>query len=243
MADSKSEKSKLHTGHRQRVRKKFIEEGNLDAFSDNEVLEFLLFYAYSRRDTNEIAHKLLDKYDSLYNIFNSKPVELMQDTGLTEPVAVLLSLIPHIFRRCLISKYKGDVYLDTYQKTCSYMQKLAVGKSVESFFVISLDAQKRVIDVDEYSDSAVDFVNIGTNMRSIIGKILSNKAAFVVIGHNHPSGVCKPSSNDMIAAQKFIELLMKINVTVLDNVIITDDETYSFLHNKKIDMIYKSINK
>lgn len=50
-----------HTGHRDRVRKKFLENG-FDGFEPHEVLEMCLFYAIPRKDTNALAHRLLDRY-------------------------------------------------------------------------------------------------------------------------------------------------------------------------------------
>ncbi|MDD2433417.1 MAG: hypothetical protein PHX01_07000, partial [Clostridia bacterium] len=57
----------LHQGHRQRMRTRYIKEG-LDAFADHQVLEMLLFYCIPRRDTNELAHKMIREFGSLANL-------------------------------------------------------------------------------------------------------------------------------------------------------------------------------
>ena len=56
-----SSNSSVHDGHRKSVKKKFIENG-LDVFSPHEALELYLFYAIPRKDTNPLAHKLLDRF-------------------------------------------------------------------------------------------------------------------------------------------------------------------------------------
>ena len=57
----------MHEGHRDRVRKRFREEG-LDHFSDVQALELLLFYVIPRGDTNPIAHELLSHFGSISQV-------------------------------------------------------------------------------------------------------------------------------------------------------------------------------
>jgi DNA repair protein RadC len=57
----------IHEGHRQRLKKRFIDEG-LTSFEDHQVLELLLFYALPRKDTNELAHTLLTVFGSVKNV-------------------------------------------------------------------------------------------------------------------------------------------------------------------------------
>ena len=65
----------LHDGHRARKKEQFRRQG-LDGFADHEVLELLLYYAIPRKDTNEIAHRLLQKFGSLQNVFSAPLEEL-----------------------------------------------------------------------------------------------------------------------------------------------------------------------
>ena len=71
----------VHDGHRKRRREQFVRHG-LDAFADHEVLELLLFYAIGRRDTNPIAHALLDHFGSLPAVFAAPLEELEQVEGM-----------------------------------------------------------------------------------------------------------------------------------------------------------------
>ena len=71
----------IHDGHREKMRRRFRETG-LEGFADHEALELLLYYAIPRRDTNPIAHALMDRYDSLSAVLNA-PVE---DATLTAAV-------------------------------------------------------------------------------------------------------------------------------------------------------------
>ena len=78
----------LHDGHRARKKEQFRRQG-LDGFADHEVLELLLYYAIPRKDTNEIAHRLLQKFGSLQNVFSAPLEELSKVDGVGESAALL----------------------------------------------------------------------------------------------------------------------------------------------------------
>ena len=75
----------LHKGHRERLRQSYIENGP-DGMHEHQLLELLLTYAIPRRDTNPIAHRLLDKsaFGSLWEVLNAGPKELMAVEGIGE---------------------------------------------------------------------------------------------------------------------------------------------------------------
>ena len=55
----------IHDGHREKMRRRFLETG-LEGFADHEALELLLYYAIPRRDTNPIAHALMERYPEAF---------------------------------------------------------------------------------------------------------------------------------------------------------------------------------
>ena len=86
-----SSDGKKHGGHRDRLRERFIRDG-LDGFEEHNILEMLLFYPIPQKDTNELAHALLDRFGSLESVFNATPEELMQIDGVGEHTARFLSM-------------------------------------------------------------------------------------------------------------------------------------------------------
>ena len=94
MADKKKAGG-VHAGHRARVRQKFLAAG-LDAFQDHEVLEFLLFYVVPRRDVNEMAHLLLDRFGSLPGVLDAPAEELCTIPGVGPSTAHFLNLVPEV---------------------------------------------------------------------------------------------------------------------------------------------------
>ena len=81
----------IHDGHRERVRRRFL-ENDLDGFADHEALELLLYYAIPQGDVNPLAHELIDRFGSLSGVFTA-PVEMLTEVkGVGERAAVLLRL-------------------------------------------------------------------------------------------------------------------------------------------------------
>ena len=86
-----------HKGHRERLRKRFIENG-LDGFEEHQALELFLFYAIPRKDTNPLAHRLLERYRSISGVCDAPIDELQRDFGISENAAALLKLLPELSR-------------------------------------------------------------------------------------------------------------------------------------------------
>ena len=97
----------IHDGHRANVRRRFLQAG-LDAFADHEALELLLFYAIPRRDTNPIAHALIDRYGSLEAVLNAPVEDLKKVEGIGENAAVLLRLVPQLWSKARLSSVSHE---------------------------------------------------------------------------------------------------------------------------------------
>lgn len=135
----------LHANHRKRVRARFIKDGNLDSFEQHQILEMLLFYSIPRKDTNELAHKLLNEYGNLYTLMNARPEDIIKRCKVSEPTAVLISMIPHVGRKFLSSSLDDEnVCIDTFSIANSYFEAALSGKNFESFYMICLDLNKRL---------------------------------------------------------------------------------------------------
>ena len=88
----------IHDGHREKMRRRFLTAG-LEPFADHEALELLLYYAIPRRDTNPIAHALMERYGSLSAVLSAPAEDLQKVAGVGESAAVLLRLAPQLCRK------------------------------------------------------------------------------------------------------------------------------------------------
>ncbi len=105
----------VHEGHRKRLKSRFLEEG-LDGFDDHQVLELLLFFSIPQKNTNVLAHELIEKYGSLSGVLEADPKDLITNKGIGENSAALISLIPALSRRYLKDRWGDRPILNSTSK-------------------------------------------------------------------------------------------------------------------------------
>ncbi|MCL2577233.1 MAG: DNA repair protein RadC [Defluviitaleaceae bacterium] len=215
-----------HRKHRERMRKRYRSNKGLDNFADHEVLEFLLFYCYPQRDTNEIAHRMLKEFKTLHNLFETDVETLMNTLNCTENIAVLLNFIPAIANRYFRSKWGKSVILDDEKIAGEYVIDLFVGETVEKFYVLCLDKKYRLINNVLISEGTLD--ESAVYPREIMGAALKNNATSIILTHNHPGGSAKPSKSDLEATSLIVKSLESINIDTIDHIIAAGDTYYSF---------------
>lgn len=214
----------LHDGHRERKRDQFLRCG-ADSFADHELLEMLLYYAIPQRDTNPIAHGLLDRFGSLQELFTAPPEELMEAPYVKERAAVLIRLIPAIYQRMLISGEGREVILDTRERIGEYFRKIFIGHATEVVYQLCLDGKGKKKNLYKLSEG--DVGSVGLNIRQIMENTLRSKAVMVVLAHNHPSGIALPSREDQVATKMVQDALVTMDVPLVDHVIVADNDYVS----------------
>lgn len=217
----------VHDGHRERKREQFRQYG-LDSFADHEVLELLLFYAIPRKDTNPIAHALIDRFGSLEQVLAAPVEELEKVPGVGESAATLLKLVPQITRRARISAAAHEKVLDTTERIGAFFVEQFGAQTNEIMYQLCLDAKGRMLGCHKVSEGDVSSVSL--NMRKIVENALRSNAVLVALAHNHPSGVAFPSHEDKIATQMAREALETIGVRLVDHIIVADDDFISLRH-------------
>ena len=182
-----------HSGHRSRKRRQFRDHG-IDAFADHEVLELLLYYAIPRRDTNPVAHALIDRFGSLNAVLSAPVEELERVPGMGANAALLLKLVPQVYRRARISITENEVILDTTERIGEFFVEQFVAQTSEVMYQLCLDAKGRLLSCRKVCEG--DASSVGLNLRKIVENALLCNAVLVTLAHNHPSGVALPSHED-----------------------------------------------
>ena len=218
----------VHDGHRQRLKQRFREEG-LDHFTDIQVLEILLFYAIPRKDTNTIAHELLNKFGSLPQVLEAPEAELMKVSGISENVATLLHLVPAIGRYYLVNRAKMGIVLPTAESCASYMVPFFFGRKEEIAFLLCLDAKCKVLCCKEVGEGSVN--STALSVRKIVETALNANASSVVLAHNHPSGVALPSREDVATTKRVAVALNAVEIALVDHIIVADDDYVSMVQS------------
>ncbi len=213
----------LHDGHRERKRVQFRQHG-LDGFADHEVLELLLYYAIPRRDTNETAHRLLQKFGTLQNVFNAPAEELSRVEGMGEGAALFLTLLPAVYRRTMRSTGQEKV-LNSVEKCGRYFLSLLAQERQETLYQLCLDAKGKLLTCKKQSQGSADCTAL--SVRQVVENALLSGASAVVLAHNHPSGVALPSENDRAVTLWVRDALKTMDIRLLDHIIVADGDYVS----------------
>ncbi|MEG2072967.1 MAG: JAB domain-containing protein, partial [Oscillospiraceae bacterium] len=200
----------VHDGHRDRMKKRFMEQG-LDGFDDHNVLELLLFYSMPRCDTNPLAHELLEEFGSLEGVFEAPADELSKITGIGEGSVTLLRLIPEVGRRYIIDKNKSDDILDSTAKAGAYLVPRYMFERDEVVYVICLDAKYKILCCKELFRGVVNTAEV--SIRKIAELALGKNASSVILSHNHTSGIALPSLEDEMTTKRIKTVLEAMGIT------------------------------
>lgn len=216
----------LHHKHRERVRKEFLAHGINENAPEHKLLEMLLFFSIGRKDTNEIAHLLINRFGSLSAVLEAPVEELVKVDGVGENTAMLLKLMIPVTKSYIASKTKKVNIYENMDAISDFLTAKYIGYDVETFAITTFNSKGAIVGFDILSQG--DCVTVNVSMRQVIETVLKRKAVCAVISHNHPGGDALPSREDVETTEKIAKTLSSINVKLLDHIVLCDDDYVSF---------------
>lgn len=226
----------IHDEHRKRVRKEFLEHGFNENTPEHKILEMLLFYGIPRKDTNELAHYLINKFGSLSKVLEAEPNELMKVDGIGENAASLLKLMLPVARTYYTQKQGKSVRFENMNEICDYLMKKYLGLTKEMFSITSFDSKGNLIGFDFLSSG--DVASVGITSRIVIEAVLKRNAVSVILAHNHPGGNALPSIEDINVTEKISNALKHINVRLLDHIIVCSDDYVTLRQSRQYKHLF-----
>ena len=217
MGDSKKSE---HSGHRERLRRRFIDNG-LDGFEEHQALELYLFYAIPRRDTNPLAHRLLERYRNIGGVCDAPIDELERDFGLSESAAALLKLLPEMSRLYNESKLSDTNFIDP-ETVGDMIARRFIGRTSEAVALLLGSAKGKILYFDIVAKGSVSSSDFP--LRRIVDLAIRHNARTAYIAHNHPSGSLLPSRADVDVTKLLDSTLSSVGVHLLDHFIVADNE-------------------
>ena len=216
--------NKRHKGHRQRMRER-VQSYGLDSLAEHEALEYVLYLTNAQKDTNGIAHDLIDRFGDFAAVLEASEEELCTVEGVGPSTARMLHLLPQISRyygrsrTCFFSGTK------TTEQMGSYLMAKFAWSDYERAMLVSLDSRKRVRAAVWLREGTSDRVSL--DIKNVVAAAIKGGTDAVVLCHNHPNGVALPSLEDMDATGSIARALGLVNVHLLDHFILTDTEYFS----------------
>ncbi len=213
------------TGHRQRLRDKFL-AGGFERFSDEEVVEFLLTLGTPRKDVKYCAREALKRFGSLSAVLGAPMAKLTEIQGIGPKNALYLKFIHQVAGRYLKDKANANPFFGSSQAVFHHLFHAMRDLKREIFKVLLLNRKNQLIlDQDVFLGT---LTGSAVYPRDIMALALEHKAAGLVFVHNHPSGDPAPSVEDQRLTRDLIWAARLLGIQVLDHIIIGFNTYYSF---------------
>lgn len=227
-----SDTENLHAGHRERMIEKFL--NNPQSFSDHEMLEVLLFYAIPRRNTNEIAHRLLRTFGSLEKVFNADKQMLKSVEGVGDKVAAEIMLVSRLIN-VIHEKQTAPTRIANFGELYKYIQKLFENvKKVEKFNMVLLSSEFKVLTCVDFTDNIASSVSV--EIPELVNAFVIHKPKYLIISHNHVSGDPTPSESDDVMTMR-VNILCALHGVKLFDHLVVGKTLYSYRDKGRLDRL------
>lgn len=225
----------IHDGHRLRLKQQFLENG-LDSFEPHQILELLLFYSIPQRDTNPLAHELINKFGSLPAVLDADYEKLCRVKGVGQHTATFLTLC-------------GDLLHQYYKQKQQVIKRFLSDEDVVSFFktqFLNIDHERVVLlclnNRGDFLKSKIISEGTATatevHVRTVVDTALRYNATAVVIAHNHPVGFTRPSTADINTTKQLLDALSVLDIQLVDHFIFAGEHYISMRKSPDIAPIF-----
>ncbi|WP_425362098.1 RadC family protein [Candidatus Tisiphia endosymbiont of Mystacides longicornis] len=216
-----------YIGHRQRLRQRIVTSA--ENLADYELLEMILFSVIPRKDVKPLAKELLTRFGSLADLINTDKEKLLNIKGTNDNLYINFVTMRELTNRMLKQKLINQNVISSWSILIDYLKATMGNMKTEQFRILFLNKKNVLIADEVLSQGTIDQATIYP--REIIKRALFNEAGAIILVHNHPSGVSKPSNTDIKLTHKIVETCANVNISVHDHVIIAANEYFSFKSN------------
>jgi len=208
-----------------RPREKLLARGAA-ALSDTELLALLLRTGLAGKGVMTLAQELVETFGGLAGLLHTDARALGRIKGLGGPAKrSQLVAVLELARRAMAEQLRARQVLDTPEALSHYLQLYLAHRGHEVFAVLFLDAQHRMIALEEMFRGTLAETSVYP--REVVVRALYHQAAAVVLAHNHPTGLVRPSRADEALTRGLRAALALVDVRVLDHVIVGPGQALS----------------
>ena len=227
---SEQSEKNIHAGHRERLRERYDRSG-MDDYADHEVLELLLTYAIPRRDVKPLAKALINRFGTLAAVFDATEYELSAVPGMGGNSTSLILLMKALGSIYLQRKITGFDLLKDSMAVVDFIRMKIGGAPKETMLVLYLNNHNHLLGY-HCIPGTVDRATIFR--REIMEQCIIHRATGIIIAHNHPSGVCLPSNEDLELTHRIKAAADATDIRFIDHILVTPTSWRSLQAEKLI---------
>ncbi len=216
-----------HANHRARMREKLLKNGP-EIFHDHELLEMLLFACESRRNTNDTAHELLERFGSLNGVMLADAEALKRVPHIKEAATAHLMVVREIMKRIGKETLVIPCSFKNYEEIGNYFVEVFRYATAEELHVAMFDNGMRMIGCVKVCEGTVNSAPLCMN--AIVDQVMRNKPSSVIIAHNHPGGRLITSPEDAVTTRTISTVLNALGIELVDHILVVEDRYTSIMH-------------
>jgi DNA repair protein RadC len=217
------------TGHRQRLRDRFLKAGR-SALADYELLELLLTYAIPRMDTKPIAKTCLHNFGSILSTLQQPDERLLEIQGIGPNVATYLKAIHACLTRCMEAAVEDLPSISGPEEVFAFIRLHLGPSAIECIYALYLNEARRIVHHEQVGMGTVD--RAALYPREILKPALIHNATGMILVHNHPEGEPVPSDQDLELTENLEDISAPLGIELLDHLIVTSLQAYSIKTGK-----------
>lgn len=210
-----------------RPREKFYERGCY-GLTDTELLAIVIGQGTRNNTAVDLAKEIINRVGSLKRL-NQKSVgeiERLRIPGIGRAKAISILAALEMGRRSLSSKNNKKIRFKNPEDIYKYYYPLIGGLKYEVFKVASVDGRNTFTNERTISKGILDASLV--HPREVFQFAINESASAIFLIHNHPSGILKPSEDDLKITERICRAGDIVGVNVVDHVIISEEGYYSF---------------
>lgn len=222
------EQKHLHYGHRERLRNQ-VKENGLESLHEHQVLEYLLTFAIPLKDTNDIAHRLINKFGSFAGVLEADVDSLKQVKGVGDVVAHFLAEYRNFYYYYQKNRPKTSYVIKDLATAKKFFMPYLSGLDTEQVYLVGIDGNNKVTHIKCVSRGVENQAHV--SVREVSDIVFGLGAPNFMIAHNHPSGPCVPSAEDNKFTKSLAFAMALNNINFMDHIIIGSDGVFSYHHS------------
>jgi len=215
-----------------RPREKLMRQGRHN-LTDAELLAILLGSGNKHENAVELAKRILSVAgNSLHRLAQWDIEHFTRFEGVGEAKAITVISALEIGRRRGSQEMPKRPKITSSKEAFNILQPLLMDLPFEEFWVLHLNRAHQVIAKEKISQGGIS----GTvaDVRIILKSAIQKLSSAIIVAHNHPSGNLSPSNQDIQLTRKIKEACRLLDITLLDHLIVTNTDYFSFADNGKL---------